>query len=272
MANNPGKGTILKGVFYDSPVQGLEYETRTLSGMTNEKGEFQYRSGETVTFAIGGLVLGSAPGSNMITPAHLAVEVGGNIRMLKKYAVTSLARFLQSIDKGGNIEERIVITEETSNIVKKYIYKIDFEQTEEEFANDTNVQALFAELGAKLRTGPQARNHLRRTLYGIRKMTDVIITLRDGVKLYADVYIPIAEGKYPAILWTGCFGKCFHDGRICDEASLLGAEMADLGLGMYILSFRKANVLGVVVTMSLGGIDGGAAASDFGKTMDSKIR
>jgi predicted acyl esterase len=224
MANNPGKGEILKGVFYDSPVQGLEYETQTLSGITNEKGEFQYRAGETVTFAIGGLVLGSAPGSSLVTPAHLAVEVGGNIEMLKKYAVTSLARFLQSIDKGGNIEERIVITEETRNIVKKYVYKIDFEQTEEEFTNDANVQALFAELGAKLLTGAQARNHLRRTLYGIKKMTDVIITLRDGVKLYADVYIPIAEGKYPAILWLGCFGKCFHDGCICDEASLLEHE------------------------------------------------
>ena len=211
-------------MFYDSPVEGLEYQTQTLSGLTNEKGEFQYHAGETVTFSIGGLVLGSVLGSSMITPAHLAVEVGGNIRMLKKYAVTSLARFLQSLDKGGDIEERIAITEETRNIMKKYIYKIDFEQTEEEFTNDANVQALFAELGVKLRTGAQARNHLRRTLYGIKKMTDVIITLSDGVKLYADVYIPIAEGKYPAILWTGCFGKCFHDGLICDEASLLEHE------------------------------------------------
>jgi hypothetical protein len=59
---------------------------------------------------------------------------------------------------------------------------------------------------------------------------------------------------------------------IGDEANLLGTEMADLGLGMYILSFRKANVLGVVVTVSMGNLDSGAAASEFGKTMDSKIQ
>jgi predicted acyl esterase len=59
---------------------------------------------------------------------------------------------------------------------------------------------------------------------GSKKKTDVAITMRDGVKLYADVLTPIAEGKYPAILCIGPMGKCFHDGSICDEASLLEHE------------------------------------------------
>ena len=80
MATSSGQDKILKGVFYDSPLQGLEYETRTLSGLTNKKGEFEYRPGETVTFSIGGFMLGSAQGSEWLTPADIVIEVGGNIK------------------------------------------------------------------------------------------------------------------------------------------------------------------------------------------------
>ena len=45
----------------------------------------------------------------------------------------------------------------------------------------------------------------------------------------ADVYEPIEEGKYPAILCVGLFGKCFHDGCICDEAGLLEKEAVEDG-------------------------------------------
>jgi len=48
----------LQGIFLDSPVQGLEYQTRTQSGITNEKGEFNYLEGETVTFLVGGFGAG----------------------------------------------------------------------------------------------------------------------------------------------------------------------------------------------------------------------
>lgn len=218
---------LMKGIFYDSPVEGLEYETQTTSGVTNEKGEFEYRPGETITFSVGGLVLGSAPGESIITPAHLAVEIAGNIKKLKSYKVTNVSRFLQSLDKGGNIENRILLTDETKNIVRKFIYKIDFEKKEEDFSNDPNVQTLFAQVGNKLRTGPQARNHLRRSLYGIKKITDVQIPMRDGVILYGDVLTPIKGGKYPAILCLGSFGKCFHDGSICDEKSMLEKEVVE---------------------------------------------
>ena len=46
---------LSKGRFYE--VQGLEYGSPTMAGMTSEKGEFEYREGEAVTFSIGGIVL-----------------------------------------------------------------------------------------------------------------------------------------------------------------------------------------------------------------------
>ena len=74
----------LTGVFYDSPVEGLSYETQTLSGMTNDKGEFEYREGETVTFSVGGLVLGSARGSERVTPADIVLSGKRRYKKVKK--------------------------------------------------------------------------------------------------------------------------------------------------------------------------------------------
>ena len=48
-AKQVSKGESLTGVFA-GPVAGLKYQTPTLSGFTNKRGEFYYRSGEAVTF------------------------------------------------------------------------------------------------------------------------------------------------------------------------------------------------------------------------------
>src|SRR3989339_90905 len=56
-------GSALSGVFVDAPVEGLEYSTATQSGSTGPDGRFYYKSGETVTFKIGKLVIGSAMGA-----------------------------------------------------------------------------------------------------------------------------------------------------------------------------------------------------------------
>ena len=61
----------LTGVFVDAPVGGLNYQTATMSGITDENGTFKYHEGETVTFMIGDLMLGSAPGSDIMTPIDL---------------------------------------------------------------------------------------------------------------------------------------------------------------------------------------------------------
>jgi predicted acyl esterase len=214
---NTGKGKRLTGVFYDSPIQGLDYETHTTSGTTNENGEFQYLPGETVTFAIGDFVLGSTPGQKRVTPADLVIEVGKDIRKLKVYKVTNLARFIQSLCKDGNIENGVVITADMKKIIGRYKHKIDFVQNEEAFEKDPNVQAMLAELKVTLRNGVQARNHLRRSILGIKKLTDVKIPMRDGVYVLGDILQPMEAGKYPAIVSLGAIGKSFQGGRICNE-------------------------------------------------------
>jgi predicted acyl esterase len=224
MTDRKASTKTLTGVFDDSPVQGLDFRTQSLSGITNAKGEFRYKKGEAVTFAIGGLVLGATPGDELITPAHLVLEVGGDVKRLRNQKITNIGRFIQSLDAVGNIERGIRITKETADTVRKFRYKINFDQPEEAFTQDPDVVALFSELKLSLRSPAQARNHLRRTLYGIRKLTDVKIPTRDGSYLTADIFRPIAKGRYPVIMSLGGYGKAFWLGVICDEKALQEKE------------------------------------------------
>jgi len=223
----PRKDKMLKGFFCDGAVEGVEYETQTISGTTNENGEFEYYEGETVTFSIGGLILGSARGSNRITTADLVIEVSGDARRLRNQKVTNMACFLHSLARDGDIEKGIIITDNIRNAIKKYRYKINFDQPEDAFSADENILALFRGLKLTLPTPSQARNHLRRTIYGIQKMTDVKIPTRDGTYLLADVFLPIIEGKYPVVMSLGPYGKSSGGGCICSEEDVLICEKVE---------------------------------------------
>lgn len=99
----PTTAVTKTGTFVDSPVEGLSYKTATLSGFTDNQGRFQYKDGETVTFKIGNLVIGSVIGANQITPLTLNGENDLNNISIK---AAGLARLLQTLDNntsGGAI-------------------------------------------------------------------------------------------------------------------------------------------------------------------------
>ena len=69
--NNTPASSVLSGIFVDSPVAGLRFETPTQSGLTNSDGEFNYLQGEIVNFYLGNTLIGNAEGANIITPFTL---------------------------------------------------------------------------------------------------------------------------------------------------------------------------------------------------------
>ena len=82
------------GSFVDAPVQGLRYESGSLSGYTGSGGEFQYEEGGWVSFYIGDLPVGRAvAGQALLTPLDLVVD-----GELDTPAVINIARLLQSLD------------------------------------------------------------------------------------------------------------------------------------------------------------------------------
>jgi len=62
----------ISGVLQAGKVLGVGYSTPTRSGTTDAAGTFKYLAGETVTFYIGAIQLGSARGASAITPFTLA--------------------------------------------------------------------------------------------------------------------------------------------------------------------------------------------------------
>ncbi|MGL4448961.1 MAG: hypothetical protein ACRCUZ_14775, partial [Shewanella sp.] len=97
------------GVFLDSPVAGLNYKTATIAaGVTNAKGEFNYRDGEAVSFYIGELMLPSVKAGAQITPADL----GGG---LSTATTVNILQLLQSLDQDADPANGISIVDSVKN-------------------------------------------------------------------------------------------------------------------------------------------------------------
>jgi formylglycine-generating enzyme required for sulfatase activity len=94
------------GSFIDSAVGGLRYESGGQSGETDASGNFNYEDGNTVTFTVGGITVGTATGQSMITPVTLVsgAKDGTNT------TVTNITRFLMTIDDDHNPNNGITIT------------------------------------------------------------------------------------------------------------------------------------------------------------------
>lgn len=89
------------GIFLDSAVEGLTYQSGSNPpGTTDANGTFIYTPGETLTFSVGGVVLGTLPdGAAVITPSDFGAAAEINI-----------ARFLQTLDADGDPSNGIDLT------------------------------------------------------------------------------------------------------------------------------------------------------------------
>lgn len=99
------------GIFVDSAVSGAGWQTSGgESGVTNDLGEFTYVPGTAVTFSVGGIVLGTAPGAPIIS----AVDLTGSNNPTDQAAVNQFV-FLQSIDADQNPANGITISSSTQS-------------------------------------------------------------------------------------------------------------------------------------------------------------
>ncbi len=126
------------GVFIDSPVINIGYKTETLSGVTGPNGEYDYILGETVTFFIGDLELPPTLAIGTVTPLDLAVT-----QDTSNSTVVNIIRLLQTLDKDGNPDNGITITDTAiSNATQ-----VDFNLDEASFESSTAVNALINNAG-----------------------------------------------------------------------------------------------------------------------------
>ena len=237
---------VQTGVFA-GPVRGLGYRTASGSGVTNAAGEFRYRTGEAVTFFIGGLVIGAVEGAARINLAQLVPRVAGDIAKLHDPLMTNLARLVQTMSQDGDVESGITIARAVHQAVGPMVINFNQSYAEPEiaaeaaapgangFRHDAAVASLLATLNATpgvftgrrprhLRDPAAARNDLRRNIRGIVKNTDVRIPMRDGSYVCADVFRPDDDGQHPVVMSKGFYGKSFYHECICNEVDALEKE------------------------------------------------
>ena len=110
LANCGGGGSdspsTLTGVFIDSPVINIGYRTATQNGDTNSRGEFKYLAGETVNFFIGDLEFPPVLAAEVLTPLDMA-----DTDDVAHHMVINIIRLLQSLDKDGDPDNGINITQ-----------------------------------------------------------------------------------------------------------------------------------------------------------------
>ncbi len=90
------------GRFLDAAVQGLTYQTETVSGVTDVDGGFDYRSGESVVFSIGEIDLPGVTGREIVTALDIF-----NSDDPARTDVVNLNRLLQSLDANGDPSDGI---------------------------------------------------------------------------------------------------------------------------------------------------------------------
>lgn len=169
---------VMSGVFMDSAVSGLDY-SGAFSGKTTESGGFSYISGNTVTFSIGNLILGSAVGKETITP----LDIVSGATSATDQRVTNRLILLQTLDQDGDLNNGIQITSAITDVVNNYSSKINFDQSATAFAADNNVIALLVALNTakvftsydirarKLQSATEAQSHFTRST-SERKIVD----------------------------------------------------------------------------------------------------
>jgi hypothetical protein len=150
--------SLQTGYFLDSGVEGVTY-TRSgeANGTTGASGAFEYLPGETVTFSIGGLTIGQAAGSPVVTPLHFATAATD----LQDPEVNNVVRLLLALDEDA-AESGIQISEETLQAAADWTTP-DYNLSESAFAGSVSL-ALGADAPLSLPTAAQAESHFLGTL------------------------------------------------------------------------------------------------------------
>lgn len=157
----------LTGVFVDSAVAGIAYETSPsgFTGFTSVTGQYQYAEGDKVVFSIGDLVFPEVTAKGVVTPVDIAAEADpSNAARIQ----VNIAALLQSLDTDGNTDNGISINYAAAAAVAA---AVNFNQPYVDFAALPAVTTLVALSGSTTTTlvsESDATVHLNESLARIK--------------------------------------------------------------------------------------------------------
>jgi uncharacterized protein (TIGR02145 family) len=143
--------TTITGKFIDSAVAGLDYRCSSGdTGVTNTLGEYTCNEGDTVTFSIAGITLGSVTAQETITPKTLFPN--------NEEAALNLAQLLQTLDTDKDPNNGITLDSSLTSQLSSQT--LDFNAND----FDSNLETL---LGISIVSESDAGQHLNATLVGL---------------------------------------------------------------------------------------------------------
>lgn len=154
----PVNNNTKTGVLTDGEVSGVSYKTTSgLEGKTNDKGEFRYNEGDTVTFSIGKVQLGESTAAKArITPLDLSED--SNVR-------DNLLVFLQSLDANSKHDDGIQINEKTITLLETTNPNLKFTQPANKFVADPAFTQVIAQTGTTVVQPEKAKENFQKTFY-----------------------------------------------------------------------------------------------------------
>jgi hypothetical protein len=156
----------LTGVFSDSAVAGLTYVIGGVAAKTDATGHFTYSTGDTITFKVGDIVLGSASAKPFMSPVSLVSGASDETHP----TVINISKFLQTVDDDNNPANGIQLSSAIHAAANGR--SINFAQTTGQYDGDTAVASAYSALTGAATSGVHvgvndstAQSHLRSTLF-----------------------------------------------------------------------------------------------------------
>lgn len=108
-------GVTRSGVLTDAAIAGVAYTTfpSGMSGTTGADGKYDFKTGDNVTFTVGGVAL-TVPAIDRVTPGSIAAYLFAGDSGKIANATINLAILFQSLDADGNPDNGIVVDSEAT--------------------------------------------------------------------------------------------------------------------------------------------------------------
>lgn len=258
-ATIPGQGSIAtqEGQFIDSPVQGLRYDAGSgITGVTDEDGKFRYIQGKEISFFIGETLLGTAEGSQIMTPVNLAKAENEN-NGINSPALLNRLKLLQALDSDGNPDNGITLLE---NVTLPGTTTLNFAVDVVNFVTQPVVNSLlnlFGRVESDLPTDTQALEHfeeyaLTNLLQGcyVGNIRDIgAVTLKVNPNGSINGLVPLQSGATPTSVTGTMRGDgSFSFGPVGALDTFVGEVVPIEGQSIGVFSYEAMNAQGGLIS------------------------
>lgn len=150
--------TVQTATLIDAAVSGLSFDSGSQKGITDAEGKFKYILGETVTFKLGGLTLGTVKPSSAIV---LLKSLNNGINAQSNLSLTTINRavLLQTLDQDADSSNGIQLDTVTVDKLKNST-TLDFAIDTEQFKQQLTTLLTSLNISAPVIDAALAKNHL----------------------------------------------------------------------------------------------------------------